>query len=77
MKIIHTYIKFVDLFSGAEKVDIRTLSELTFERAKNQIGETKRVFDESSQIAFLWKLVEVRQATQSDYKQVKNSHTFI
>lgn len=70
MKIIHTYIKFVDLFSGAEKVNIKTLSEPTFERAKNQVGKTKRVFDNVNQITFEWKLVEIRQAVQSDYKQV-------
>lgn len=70
MKIIHTYIKFVDLFSGAEKVNIKTFSEPTFEAAKNQVGKTKRVFDNVSQITFEWKLVEIRQAVQSDYKQV-------
>lgn len=70
MKIIHTYIKFIDLFSGAEKVNIKTLSEYTFEKVKNQIGKTKKVFDDVSQISFEWQLVEIRQAVQSDYKQV-------
>lgn len=70
MKIIHTYIKFVDLFSGAEKTNIKTFSEPTFKKAKKQVGKTKRVFDKVSQISFDWKLVEVRQAVPSDYKQV-------
>lgn len=50
MKIIHTYIKFIDLFSGSEKVNTKTLSETTFEKAKNQVGKTKKVFDNVSQI---------------------------
>lgn len=52
MKIIHTYIRFIDLFSGAEKVNIKTFSEPTFEKAKNQVGKTKRVFDDVNQIVF-------------------------
>ena len=70
MKIIHTYIKSIDLFSGAEKVNIKTFSEPTFEVVKKQVGKTKRVFDNVNQIAFHWKLVEIRQAVQSDYEQV-------
>ena len=70
MKIIHTYIKFIDLFSGAQKVNIKTLSAPTFERAKSQLGKTRKVFNEDSQISFEWQLVEIRQAVQSDYEQV-------
>ena len=70
MKIVHTYVKFKDAFSGAIQENVRTLSEGTFNRAVDNIGKHKRVFDKEHQIVFNWQLVDVRQAAAEDYKRL-------
>ena len=66
--IIHVFCKFEDQFSGAKNTKIVTKSALTFEQMKKGIGTIFNQFDKSAGINYTWKVIEVRQATQEDYK---------
>lgn len=73
MNIIHTFVKFEDTFSGCIDTRITTVSQLTFDKMKDGIGSTFRKFDKAAQIAYNWKVIEVRQAIQSDYKIINTN----
>ncbi len=67
--IIHIFVKFEDQFSGAKDTKIVTKSAQTFEAMKRGIGTVFNQFDKKAGINYTWKVIEVRQATQQDYKQ--------
>ena len=66
--IIHIFVKFQDQFSGANDTKIVTRSAATFEAMKRGIGTTFNKFDKNEGINYTWKVIEVRQAEQTDYK---------
>lgn len=68
--MIHTYVKLQDLFSGAYLEKVITVSREKHNKMVASVGSTFRHFDKAAQIAYDWKVIEVRQATQSDYKVV-------
>ncbi len=67
--IVHIFVKFEDQFSGAKDTKIVTKSAATFEAMKRGIGSTFNQFDKKAGINYTWKVIEVRQAEQADYKQ--------
>lgn len=69
MDLIHVYTKFEDQFSECKEVKITTQTAAKFEQMKAGIGTTFNHFDKKAQINYTWKVIEVRQAEQTDYKQ--------
>lgn len=70
MKIFHVLMVFEDQFSFAKERKITTVSEETFEKMKKGVGTTFRHFDKKAQIAYNYKVLEVRQATPQDYHDI-------
>lgn len=68
--MIHTYVKLQDLFSGAYFEKVVTQSREKHDKMIASIGSTFRHFDKAAQVASNYKVIEVRQAVQSDYKAV-------
>ena len=66
--LIHAFVKFEDQFSGAKETKIVTTSGQKFETMKRGIGTVFNQFDKKAGINYTWKVIEVRQATQQDYK---------
>lgn len=67
MDIIHTLTVLQDQFSGATTRKITTVSQATFDKMVAGIGSTFSHFDKVAQIRSDYKVIEVRQAIQSDY----------
>lgn len=68
MDMVHTYTVLEDQFSGAKTIKIVTVSDDTFNKMVKGIGSTFSQFDKVAAIRYNWKVIEVRQATQQDYK---------
>ncbi len=68
MNIIHAYTLLEDQFSGAKESRIVTVSQVTFDKMVNGIGTTFSQFDKVQAIRYNWKVIEVRQALNSDYQ---------
>lgn len=68
MNIIHAYTLFEDQFSGAKESRIVTVSQVTFDKMIKGIGTTFSQFDKVQSIRYNWKVLEVRQALNSDYQ---------
>lgn len=70
MDIIHALVALEDIFSGCKNQKIATVSQTTFEKMKKGIGSTFNQFDTQSQISYTWRVIDVRQAIESDYKSL-------
>jgi hypothetical protein len=69
MKIVHTYVKFQDQFSFAYSAKIVTVSEEKHNKMVEGIGTTFSHFDKVNHIREDLKVITVRRATESDYKE--------
>lgn len=68
MDIVHVFVKLQDTFSFAYKSVVVTKTEADYRKMQAAIGTTFTRFDKRAQVSSNYEVLEVRQATQDEYK---------